>query len=147
MAAVVSSQSLPLFSELALVVEETERDDVERTDDEDYDTDNSAVSDMCEVTQLVPADVERVVLKTVSDIGGGGAAVDLDVPLLEAGVDSLAATELSARLRAAPNVTLSTVRSMNGHRIDRIQTTPYKLSFNFFAPGVQALFRRGRRNR
>ena len=70
-----------------------------------------------------------MVLKAVSDIGGGAdsAAVDLDVPLLEAGVDSLAATELSARLRAVTNVALSpmlafeqpTPRAIAVHIIER----------------------------
>ena len=65
-------------------------------------TDGEGVEDCVdEAAPLAPANVERVVLKTVSDIGGGGAAGDLDVPLLEAGVDSLAATELSSRLRVA----------------------------------------------
>ena len=53
-------------------------------------------------------DVQATVLDVVRELGGLSTAVlSVDMPLLEAGIDSLAATELSARLRSHTGVTLS----------------------------------------
>ena len=51
--------------------------------------------------------IEALVLKTVSELISA-ADVGTDTPLMEAGVDSLAATELSSSLRATTEVALST---------------------------------------
>jgi acyl carrier protein len=50
---------------------------------------------------------ESLVLRVVRELTGGEAVVAAGTPLMEAGVDSLAATELSNRLRAATGLTLS----------------------------------------
>ena len=52
------------------------------------------------------AHVEALVLKTVGDLTSA-ADVGIDTPLMEAGVDSLAATELSSSLRASTEIALS----------------------------------------
>ena len=52
--------------------------------------------------------VEASVLRVVRELSGAGAAsLRAETPLLEAGVDSLAATELSSRLRSLTGVALS----------------------------------------
>ena len=54
------------------------------------------------------AHVEGAVLRVVRELAGGGAAtVAGETPLMEAGVDSLAATELASRLRLSTGVALS----------------------------------------
>ena len=52
----------------------------------------------------VEASVLRVVLELT---GAASGAVGVETPLMEAGVDSLAATELSSRLRSLTGVALS----------------------------------------
>eukprot|EP00966_Prymnesium_polylepis_P100456 2326703-Prymnesium_polylepis.1 len=68
-----------------------------------------------------------MVMDTVKAVAGADAAdATLDAALLEAGVDSLAVTELSSRLRELTNVTLSpmlafehpTPRSIAAHVLD-----------------------------
>ena len=52
--------------------------------------------------------VETAVLRLVRDLTGADAsAITAQTPLMEAGVDSLAATELSSRLRTLAGVALS----------------------------------------
>ena len=50
---------------------------------------------------------EAAVLRSVSELVGSSAVLSAETPLMEAGVDSLAATELSARLRSLAGVPLS----------------------------------------
>eukprot|EP00964_Phaeocystis_antarctica_P004072 scaffold2192_cov82-Phaeocystis_antarctica.AAC.1 len=58
-------------------------------------------------TQRLPH-VESLVLRTVRELTGDAeASVTASTPLMEAGIDSLAATELSSRLRAATGLALS----------------------------------------
>ena len=73
------------------------------------------------------AHVEAMVLRTVGELTSA-ADVGADTPLMEAGVDSLAATELSSSLRAASEVALSptllfeqpTVREIASHILEQI---------------------------
>ena len=51
--------------------------------------------------------VESLVVRVVRELTGSEASVTASTPLMEAGVDSLAATELSNRLRAATGLALS----------------------------------------
>ena len=51
--------------------------------------------------------VESLVIRVVRELTGAEASVTASTPLMEAGVDSLAATELSNRLRAATGLALS----------------------------------------
>ena len=54
------------------------------------------------------AHVEGAVLRVVRELTGSAeAALEVETPLMEAGVDSLAATELSSRLRTLTGVALS----------------------------------------
>jgi acyl carrier protein len=50
---------------------------------------------------------EAVVLDAVRELTGAPATLSAETPLMEAGVDSLAATELSSRLRSVTGVSLS----------------------------------------
>ena len=71
---------------------------------------------------------ESLVLRVVRELTGGEAVVAAGTPLMEAGVDSLAATELSNRLRAATGLTLSptlvfeqpTPRAIAAHVVERL---------------------------
>ena len=61
--------------------------------------------------------VEAEVLRVVRELTGAAASsVAAETPLMEAGVDSLAATELSLRLRALTGVPLSRQRSSSSIR-------------------------------
>ena len=52
--------------------------------------------------------VEALVLRVVRELTGApSSALTAETPLMEAGIDSLAATELSSRLRAVAGVGLS----------------------------------------
>ena len=51
--------------------------------------------------------VEALVLKVVHDVGGSDGVIVASTPLMEAGIDSLAATELAIRLREATGLALS----------------------------------------
>ena len=53
------------------------------------------------------SDVEAAVLRVVHELTGVSTVLAAETPLMEAGVDSLAATELASRLRALTSVTLS----------------------------------------
>ena len=54
------------------------------------------------------ADLEAAVLRVVHELSGAsGTSLSADMPLMEAGVDSLAATELSSRLRSLTGAALS----------------------------------------
>ena len=69
--------------------------------------------------------VEALVLRAVRGLTSGDA-LSTDTPLMEAGVDSLAATELSSSLRAATELPLSptllfeqpTARAIIGHILE-----------------------------
>jgi len=76
------------------------------------------------------AHVEASVLRIVHELGGSvSAEVDADTPLMEAGIDSLAGTELSSRLRALTDIALSstllfeqpTPRAVAEHLLERVQ--------------------------
>merc|ERR1712185_232136 len=65
-----------------------------------------------EMAQLAPGRrserAEAAVLRAVAELTGApAAALGAETPLMEAGIDSLAATELSSRLRALSGVALS----------------------------------------
>ena len=75
------------------------------------------------------AHVEASVLRTVHELTGAAAAdVDVETPLMEAGVDSLAATELASRLRVLTGITLSptlvfehpTPRAIAAHLLEQV---------------------------
>ena len=59
-------------------------------------------------------EVEGAVLGAIRELcGGGDQPIELDVPLLEAGLDSLAATELSSRLGQSTGVGLSPMLALS----------------------------------
>ena len=72
--------------------------------------------------------VESLVLHAVRELTGSEASVTASTPLMEAGVDSLAATELSNRLRAVTGLTLSptlvfeqpTPRAIAAHVVEQL---------------------------
>merc|ERR1740124_574890 len=71
-----------------------------------------ASRELAEMLAALPASrrqphVESLVLRVVRELTGSEASVTASTPLMEAGVDSLAATELSNRLRAATGLALS----------------------------------------
>eukprot|EP00966_Prymnesium_polylepis_P124999 2890815-Prymnesium_polylepis.1 len=70
-----------------------------------------------------------MVILVVSELSGAGpAAIAAETPIMQAGVDSLAATELVLRLRSLVGVPLAptlifeqpTSRSVTAHIIDRL---------------------------
>ena len=75
------------------------------------------------------AHVEAAVLCVVQELtGAADAALEVETPLMEAGVDSLAATELSSRLRSLTGVALSptivfeqpTPRAVASHLLEQV---------------------------
>ena len=75
------------------------------------------------------APTQASVLKTVRELTGAAPAdLDAETPLMEVGVDSLAATELSSRLRALTGVALSptlvfeqpTSRAVAAHLLEQV---------------------------
>merc|ERR1712046_208177 len=77
------------------------------------------------------AHVEGVILRAVRELTGTpAAALGAETPLMEAGVDSLAAMELSSRLRALTGVALSptlvfeqpTPRAIASHVLEQART-------------------------
>ena len=77
-------------------------------------------------TLLLPPDqIESLVQRTINELSAGEVA-SVDVPLMEAGIDSLAATELSSRLRTLTGVPLSptlvfeqpTARAISTHLLE-----------------------------
>ena len=70
------------------------------------------------------ARTESAVLEVVRELtGADGASVGAETPLMEAGVDSLAATELSSRLRSMSGVSLSPTIVFDSRRRARSQLT------------------------
>ena len=74
---------------------------------------------------LPPEQIESLVQRTINELSAGEVA-SVDVPLMEAGIDSLAATELSSRLRTLTGVPLSptlvfeqpTARAISTHLLE-----------------------------
>ena len=74
------------------------------------------------------AEIEEIVMKAVGELTSG-SDVSIDTPLMQAGIDSLAATELSSSLRAATQVTLSptllfeqpTARAVAAHILEELE--------------------------
>ena len=74
--------------------------------------------------------VEELILRTVRELALGASAeqVEVETPLMQAGIDSLAAAELSSRLRALTGATLSptlvfeqpTARAISSHLLEQL---------------------------
>jgi len=75
--------------------------------------------------------VESIVRKATIDLTGSGGTSDLDTPLVEAGVDSLAATELVSQLRSLSGLALSpstateypTPRLLAAHLVEQLRAS------------------------
>jgi len=76
--------------------------------------------------------MEALVLRVVRELVGEGGEVTASTPLMEAGVDSLAATELANRLQAATGLVLSptlvfeqpTPRAIAAHVLELLAGAP-----------------------
>ena len=74
------------------------------------------------------AHVEELVLRSVREVAGSDAEIDSMTPLMDAGIDSLAATELSSQLQAATGLSLSstlifeepTPRAVASHLVEQL---------------------------
>ena len=96
-----------------------------------FDELRGVVSEKRSSTQCVqPCGATEVsVLQMVRELAGEQASLSIDTPLMEAGIDSLAATELSARLRALTGASVAstlifehpTARAITAHIAERVR--------------------------